>query len=163
MKWIMCCSITWTPCCADAGGRPGPGPNWDLSFQSLPLGEGGFSNSPRGRANWKRRMRGIMDALKIPTRLLKCTISPLISHQNRFRSADFGDSFPQGKPLRPAAAVAPKGRQIHTTNSAINENLKRCVSLKGEQACIMYLYEITIFAKKYIFIDLVVEFLRLLC
>ena len=25
--------------------------------QSLPLGEGGFSNSPRRRVNWKRRMR----------------------------------------------------------------------------------------------------------
>ena len=77
--------------------------------------------------------------------------------------AYFDPPSPREKVWRPAAAVAPKGRQIHTTNSAINENLKRWVSLKGEQVCIMYLYEITIFAKKYIFIDLVVEFLRLLC
>ena len=43
-----------------SGGHPGRGEgtvNCCLAYQSLPLGEGGFSNLPQGRANWKRRMR----------------------------------------------------------------------------------------------------------
>jgi len=37
-----------------------------LHYLSLPLGEGGFSNLPLKRANWKRRMRAFL-ALNLPT------------------------------------------------------------------------------------------------